>query len=103
MKFFVNARCIACGRCETACFPGALTLYGRETTPEALLPELLEDRDFYGSTGGVTLSGGECLMQPDFARALLRALKEEGIHTAVDTCGDVPQTALDAVTCSSMT
>jgi len=59
---------------------------------------LIEDRDFYESSGGgVTLSGGECLMQADFCAALLSDLHAEGIRTAVDTCGFVPRTALDAV------
>lgn len=62
------------------------------------MPVLLEDRDFYEeSGGGVTLSGGECLLQWQFCRELLEMLKYEGIHTAVDTCGAVPREALDAV------
>ena len=67
-------------------------------TVDELLPLLLEDRDFYdNSGGGVTLSGGECLMQADFCVNLLRKLKENGIHTAVDTCGFVPREAIDKV------
>jgi len=63
-----------------------------------LLPRLLEDRDFYETSGGgVTLSGGECLCQADFCEALLKALKEKGIHTAVDTCGFVPKAAFEKV------
>jgi pyruvate formate lyase activating enzyme len=65
---------------------------------EELLPSLLEDKAFYdNSGGGVTLSGGECLMQADFCAELLRALKEKGIHTAVDTCGFVSRESLDKV------
>ena len=45
----------------------------------------------------MTLSGGECLLQPEFCAALLQELKANGIHTAVDTCGAVPREALDAV------
>jgi pyruvate formate lyase activating enzyme len=52
---------------------------------------LLEDRDFYETSGGgITLSGGECLLQPDACREILSKMKAEGINTAVDTCGDVP-------------
>lgn len=72
--------------------------YGNDVTVEELLPKLIADKHFYESTGGgVTLSGGECLMQSEFCARLLKALKNEGINTAVDTCGFVPRTAIDAV------
>ncbi len=89
--------CTLCGACADACKSDALTLYGREVTVEELLPELLEDRDFYLPRGGVTLSGGECLLEADFCRDLLRRLKEEGIHTAVDTSGAVAREAIEKV------
>jgi len=90
--------CAVCGRCEEACPVSALKFYGREMTVEELLPLLLEDREFYeNSGGGVTLSGGECLCHADYCAALLSALKAEGIHTAVDTCGFVPREAFDKV------
>ncbi len=90
--------CISCGKCEGACLGEALKFYGREMTVEELLPLLLEDKDFYETSGGgVTLSGGECLCQADFCAELLKALKQAGIHTAVDTCGFVPREALDKV------
>ena len=91
-------KCIACGRCAEVCLGEALTFYGREVSVEELLPDLLADREFYeNSGGGVTLSGGECLMQADFCTELLMRLKENGIHTAVDTCGFVSKNALDKV------
>jgi len=91
-------KCVACGKCEETCFNGALKLYGREMSVSELMPILLEDRDFYeNSGGGVTLSGGECLMHPEFCEELLKILKTEGIHTAVDTCGFVSKEALDKV------
>ena len=65
---------------------------------DELLPLLLEDKPFYDhSNGGVTLSGGECLVQADFCAELLKELKENGIHTAVDTCGFVSREAIDKV------
>jgi pyruvate formate lyase activating enzyme len=65
---------------------------------EELMPVLLEDREFYeNSGGGVTLSGGECLMQADFCAELLARLKSEGISTAVDTCGFVSRQSIDKV------
>ena len=95
---FDRALCIACGGCAEVCLGDALTLYGKEMSVEELMPVLLEDREFYeNSGGGVTLSGGECLMQADFCAELLKELKREGISTAVDTCGFVSRAALDKV------
>lgn len=65
---------------------------------EDLLPMLLEDKDFYETSGGgVTLSGGECLCQADFCAEIKKRLKEEGIRTAIDTCGFVPKESIDKV------
>lgn len=95
---FDRAKCIACGSCQALCPAEALKVYGQEMTVDQLLPLLLEDKDFYSqSGGGVTLSGGECLMQADFCAALLQALKAHNIHTAVDTCGFVPREAITKV------
>lgn len=97
-------KCIGCGECQKDgftpedCLGEATVLYGKEVMVEKLLPILLEDKDFYKTSGGgVTLSGGECLVQADFCAELLKRLKENEIHTAVDTCGFVPRTALDKV------
>lgn len=95
---FYREKCTGCGNCENVCLGDALKLYGKAVTVEELMPLLLEDRDFYeNSNGGVTLSGGECLMQADFCAELLKCLKENGIHTAVDTCGFAPKEAIDKV------
>ena len=95
---FNREKCIICGKCTDVCLSDALILYGKEMTVEELLPVLLKDKDFYdNSGGGVTLSGGECLMQADFCAELLQMLKKEGINTAVDTCGYVPKESIDKV------
>lgn len=95
---FHREKCVACGRCESVCLGNALTLYGRNRTVDELLPLLLEDKEFYdNSGGGVTLSGGECLLYADFCAELLKKLKENGVHTAVDTCGFVSKSSLDKV------
>ena len=95
---FDRTKCTACGACREACLGNALVFYGRDMTVEELLPLLLEDREFFeNSGGGVTLSGGECLLQADFCAELLKALKAEGIHTAVDTCGAVPRENFEKV------
>lgn len=90
--------CVLCGGCERACLGNALILYGKEMTVEELMPILLEDKPFYdNSGGGITLSGGECLCQPDFCAELLKNAKENGLNTAVDTCGFVPRAAIEKV------
>ena len=95
---FFREHCIGCGRCGgerelqnvSKCPAGALKRVGEAYTPEQLLDEVLADLDFYGSDGGVTFSGGECLLQADFVGHMLQALKNRGVTTAVDTCGNVP-------------
>lgn len=93
----LRENCIYCGKCEKACSAGALTLYGREINVAEAFDELIEDVDFYGETGGVTLSGGECLMQADFCKELLQRLKAEGINTALDTSGFAKREALEKI------
>ena len=95
---FDRSKCIACGKCVDACLGNALTLYGKEMSVQEILPILLEDKDFYkNSGGGVTISGGECLLYADFCLELLKVLKQNGVNTAVDTCGLVPQSSLEKV------
>ena len=98
LHVFEREKCVGCGKCEEVCLGGALKFYGREMSVDELLPLLLEDKEFYeNSGGGVTLSGGECLCHADFCAELLKKLKEQGIHTAVDTCGMVSRAAIDKV------
>ena len=73
------------------CFQDARRICGNEYTADEILLEVLKDKVFYeNSGGGVTFSGGECMLQVDFLSEVLRACKENGIHTAVDTAGCVP-------------
>ncbi len=96
--FYERGKCLSCGKCTEVCLGNALTFYGREMSVDELLTILLEDKEFYdNSGGGVTLSGGECLCQADFCADLLRQLKANEVHTAVDTCGYVPTDFLDKV------
>ncbi|MFW6438320.1 MAG: glycyl-radical enzyme activating protein [Armatimonadota bacterium] len=95
---FERARCVACGACAEVCLGDALTFYGREMTAAEVLTIVLEDRTFYEqSGGGLTLSGGEPLLQADFCAELLGMAKREGLHTAVDTCGAGPWEAFEQV------
>lgn len=82
--------CDGCGACVTECPEDAFTIIGREATAGEVLDEVLRDRAYFNrSGGGVTLSGGEPLAQPAFARALLELAKLYGLHTCLDTSGAV--------------
>lgn len=83
-----RTKCAACGKCAEVCVSGALKLCGRRMSVDEVIKVVAEDRIFYEtSNGGMTLSGGEPTLQPEFALALLRAAKADGIPTALDTCG----------------
>ncbi len=98
MHLFKREQCTRCGACTVACPSGALVKYGQRLSVEDALQELLRDKIFYEqSGGGVTLSGGEPLLQGDFTLSLLKELKRAGIHTAVDTCGFVKREILEKV------
>lgn len=80
--------CDACGDCVAACPVEALEVIGKSHSVDDLVAMAVRDRIFYEkSGGGVTLSGGEVSMQARFCAELLKALKREGIRTALDTCG----------------
>lgn len=88
-------RCNACGKCVLVCNPGALTLFGKEMTIEEVLKEVCRDRIFYqGSGGGVTVTGGEALVQHEFVIGLLQACRDVGIHTCIETSGHVSREVL---------
>lgn len=85
---FLRERCRACGGCVAACSFGALRREGRQMTVEEVFATVSRDRVFYKTSGGgVTLSGGEPLFQPEFSAALLARCRREGISTAMETCG----------------
>ncbi|MBR4884389.1 MAG: glycyl-radical enzyme activating protein, partial [Lentisphaeria bacterium] len=94
---FDREGCRLCGNCEEICPAEALELFGKSITVGEAAERLLEDRIFYTGGGGITLSGGEPLLQKNFCAELLCRMKQEGIHTAVDTCGNVPWEAFEMV------
>jgi len=80
--------CIGCRACERACPQSALAIFGEAKTVSELLEIIEQDRPFYDvSGGGVTLGGGDAIIQPEVAANLLFACKEQGINTAVETSG----------------
>lgn len=83
--------CRACGDCADQCLQSVREVAGRQATIAELLAEIEKDRMFYEqSGGGVTLSGGEVLCQPEAARDLAQACKSRGFPVAIDTCGHAP-------------
>lgn len=95
-RFYHRDRCRLCGQCVETCYAEALVMHGRRVTVEEVMAEVRQDASFYqNSGGGVTLSGGEPLLQGRFATALLQQCQAEGFHTAVDTCGQVGWKALE--------
>ena len=84
-------QCELCGKCTLYCPVDARKVCGKEHTVDEVLKEVLKDKAFYETSGGgVTFSGGECMLQIDFLAEILKKCKENGIHTAVDTAGHIP-------------
>ena len=90
VHIFDRKKCISCGACENVCPSNANKLFGKDMTAQEVLEEVMVDKPFFDATGGgVTVSGGEPLLQIDFLCELLSLLKSNGIHTAIDTALDV--------------
>lgn len=90
--------CTLCGKCADVCPKDAIEIFGKEMTVEEIYSEVIKDKSFYDTSGGgVTLSGGECLLQWEFCLELLKKLKKDSINTAVDTCGFTTKEVLDKV------
>ncbi len=96
---FHKEKCTGCGRCKNIsrsdinfiCFNDAREVCGKEYSADEVLENVVSDKAFYdNSGGGVTFSGGECMLQIDFLSEILKKCKENGINTAVDTAGNVP-------------
>jgi pyruvate formate lyase activating enzyme len=92
-----RAVCTHCMRCVDVCPQAAWASIGREVTPEEVLREVLRDLPFYHGEGGVTLSGGEPLAQPDFLTSLLCALAKEKLSVVLDTSGVGPIELVESI------
>lgn len=85
------AHCTLCGKCTLFCPHDAKEICGREYTVDEVMQIVEKDRQYYSSSGGgVTFSGGECMLQMDFLTSLARSCQACGIPTAIDTAGNVP-------------
>lgn len=89
--------CIRCMKCVQVCMPRALEVCGAEMSTGEIMEIIERDRAFYEERGGVTLSGGEPMMHPEFTIELLRLSKEKGITTCIETCGLFPSQQIEAL------
>lgn len=102
---FFKGKCVFCGTCKgersectaARCPVDALWVYGKEYGLDELTDTVCVDATFFKNGGGVTLSGGECLAQPEFAVAFAKKLYDRGISVYVDTCGYVRHEILEAI------
>jgi pyruvate formate lyase activating enzyme len=93
-----RSKCTLCGACVEACPSQAMSYTGKEWTIDQLVKEALNDREYYQAFGGgVTASGGEPLFQHEFVQEFFKRLKEQGVNTALDTCGLAPREILQSV------
>ncbi len=89
-------RCTGCGECAAHCPGTAMELMGKIWQLADLVEEVVKDRAYFETSGGgITLSGGEPTMQAGFTGAFLKSLREKGLHTALDTCGQCSRSALE--------
>ena len=93
---FYPDKCSGCGRCrgltvdssDFICFNNAKEICGKTVSSDYVITEILKDLEFYkNSGGGITLSGGEPLLQFEFALDILKKAKANDLHTAIETCG----------------
>lgn len=97
-SYTFKAECTACGKCVDICSHGARKITGRTVTSDEVVAEVCRDRAFYETSGGgVTLSGGEPLLQVDFAAEILKKCREAGINTAIETAANVPWSFFEKV------
>lgn len=90
--------CIGCGDCAYHCPSTAISIIGKAYEPEELIKEVLKDKMYFKtSDGGVTFSGGEPMLHPEYLKKALMLAKEAGLHTAVDTAGNVSFTAFETI------
>jgi pyruvate formate lyase activating enzyme len=97
VRFVDRANCSACGRCADECPGAAIELKGKRVSVLKLKEELVKDRAYFGRDGGVTLSGGEVMAQPQAATELARLLKADGVSVAIDTAGCYSWSVLEGI------
>ena len=103
---FYKDKCTKCGSCvnvtvndsDFVCINDAKEICGKEISSDEVIKEVLKDEIFYqNSGGGITISGGEPFYQFDFSLELVKKAKENGLHTAIETCGFVKNSNLKKI------
>jgi len=95
---FDPSKCTVCGRCADVCPTEAACVFGEVWDIDRLFDHVMQDAPFFkNGNGGVTFSGGECLMQADFAVALAKRFFNAGISVDIDTCGYVPRSVFESI------
>ncbi len=90
-KLYNRNLCITCEKCAKNCYADAIVVAGSDITVKEIMDKIKEDESYIkNSKGGITLSGGEPLLQSKFAKEILVQCKEGGFHTAIDTAGNIP-------------
>ena len=90
--------CIRCGKCAENCPVGAISLVGEEMSIDEVFEVIVKDKEYYvQSGGGVTISGGECLLYPEFSAELLKRCKAENIHTLIESAFCIPWENIEMV------
>ena len=90
--------CVHCGACVDVCPNKAREIAGKEMTVEQVLEKVVADKLFYDTSGGgMTVSGGEAVMYPQFVSALLESCQEAGIHTVVESCSFATEAVIDQI------
>ena len=90
--------CLSCFKCAEVCPEGARRVWGEKYTPDELFEIIAADKPYYDlSGGGVTFSGGECMLYPEYLAEISKKCREAGISVAVDTSGYVPYSSFERV------
>ena len=90
--------CTVCGKCEETCPTGAIKIYGKPYTVSELFDIIKRDKAYFDATGGgVTFSGGECMLYPEYLSEIAEKCHERGISVAIDTAGCVPRESFERV------
>lgn len=93
-----RSSCELCGKCVKTCYSGARQFGSTFYSPEDVLKKVKDEKIFFDSSkGGVTFSGGECMLHIDFLAETVKLLKENGIRSAIDTCGAVPKSSFERI------
>ena len=93
-----KSECNLCGKCSELCPAMARKLYGKAYTADEIFNIIKADKAYFDATGGgVTFSGGECMLYPEFIKNLSLLCKESGIRVAIDTAGCVPYSHFETI------